>query len=113
MQLNSASGIQISSTDTAALRVDVFPKLIGNSETKLDLFVSLVDSEGLPTKAANDIKLEVFANSTKLQDSFDDKIETTPIIKKGEFGYHLTHDFTFVPRKQPVPVGDECFQYQP
>jgi hypothetical protein len=25
----------------------------------------------------------------------------------------LTHDFTFLPRKQAVPIGEECFQYQP
>ena len=113
LQLNSASSIQISSTEPAALKVNVFPKLIGYSETKIDLFVSLVDNEGLPTRAPNDIKLEIFSNSTRLQDSFDDKIEATPIIKKGEFYYQLGHGFTFLPKKQAVPQGDECLQYQP
>lgn len=113
LQLNSAASIQISSTEPAALKVNVFPKLIGHSETNIDIFVSLVDKEGLPTRAPNDIPLEIFSNSTRLQDSFDDKIETTPIIKKGEFYYQLHHDFTFLPRKQEVPQGDECLQYQP
>ena len=113
-QLNTAASIQISSTAPASVAINVFPKFIGHSEKKFDLFVNLLDSAGLPTVATDDIKLELFSNYTRLQDSLDDNIgPRDAIIKKGDFGYYARHDFTFLPPTQPAPHANECPQYRP
>ncbi len=113
-QLNTAASIQISSTAPASVAINVFPKLIGYSEKKIDLFVNLLDSAGLPTVATENINLELFSNYTRLQDSLDDNIGPKgAIIKKGDFGYYASHDFTFLPPVQPTPRANECPVYRP
>ncbi|HXV38884.1 MAG TPA: hypothetical protein VD699_04865 [Nitrosopumilaceae archaeon] len=113
-QLNTAAGIQISSTAPASVAINVFPKFIGYSEKKFDLFVNLLDSAGLPTVATDNIHLELFSNYTRLQDSLDDSIGPKgAIIKKGDFGFYERHDFTFLPPVQPTPRVNECPQYRP
>lgn len=113
-QLNTAASVQISSTAPASVAINVFPKIIGYSEKKFDLFVNLLDSAGLPTVATDDIKLELFSNYTRLQDSLDDSIgPRDAIIKKGDFGYYKRHDFTFLPPSQPASRANECPQYTP
>ena len=90
--LDTAKSISISSTLPDSLQLSVFPKLIpAEYGREVDIFVSVLDSEGNPTKAHHDILLEFFSNSQyPVGESLDDTMRAkTPVIKKGEFGYHL------------------------
>lgn len=56
--LDTAKSVKISSTLPTSLKIDVFPKLItAEVEKKLDIFVSVVDSDGNPTITPQDIEL--------------------------------------------------------
>ncbi|HET9008540.1 MAG TPA: hypothetical protein VFN17_00240 [Nitrosarchaeum sp.] len=93
--LDTAKSIKISSTLPTSLKIDVFPKLIpAEVEKKIDIFVSVVDSDGNPTITPEDIELNFFSND---QYSVGDKLDKTmkevkTIIKKGQFGYYLRQD---------------------
>ena len=90
--LDTAKSIKISSTLPTSLTIDVFPKLItAEVEKKLDIFVSVVDSDGNPTITPEDIELNFFSND---QYSVGDKLDETmkevkTVIKKGQFGFYL------------------------
>jgi len=93
--LDTAKSVKISSTLPTSLKIDVFPKLItAEVEKKLDIFVSVVDSDGNPTITPEDIELNFFSND---QYSVGDKLDITmkeikTVIKKGQFGYYLRQD---------------------
>ncbi|MCV0411658.1 hypothetical protein [Nitrosarchaeum sp.] len=90
--LDTAKSIKISSTLPASLTINVFPKLI-NADVKkqIDIFVSVVDSDGNPTITPEDIKLNFFSNDQySVGDKLDDTMkEVKTVIKKGQFGYYL------------------------
>lgn len=90
--LDTAKSVKISSTLPSSLAINVFPKLI-NADVKkqIDIFVSVVDSDGNPTITPEDIKLNFFSND---QYSVGDKLDKTmkevkTVIKKGQFGYYI------------------------
>ena len=93
--LDTAKSVKISSTLPTSLAIDVFPKLItAEVEKKLDIFVSVVDSDGNPTITPEDIELNFFSND---QYSVGDELDETmkkvnTVIKKGQFGYYLRQD---------------------
>ena len=95
--LDTAKSVKISSTLPTSLAIDVFPKLITADDfvgKKLDIFVSVVDSDGNPTITPEDIELNFFSND---QYSVGDKLDETmkevkTVIKKGQFGYYLRQD---------------------
>lgn len=93
--LDTAKSVKISSTLPTSLAIDVFPKLItAEVEKKLDIFVSVVDSDGNPTITPEDIELNFFSND---QYSIGDKLDETmkevkTVIKKGQFGYYLRQE---------------------
>ncbi len=93
--LDTAKSVKISSTLPTSLAIDVFPKLItAEVEKKLDIFVSVVDSDGNPTITPEDIELNFFSND---QYSVGDELDNTmkeikTVIKKGQFGYYLRQD---------------------
>ena len=93
--LDTAKSVKISSTLPTSLKIDVFPKLItAEVEKKIDIFVSVVDSDGNPTITPEDIELNFFSND---QYSVGDKLDITmkevkTVIKKGQFGYYLRQD---------------------
>lgn len=90
--LDTAKSIKISSTLPASLAINVFPKLI-NADVKkqIDIFVSVVDSDGNPTITPEDIELNFFSNDQySVGDKLDDTMkEIKTVIKKGQFGYYL------------------------
>ncbi|MBS3926563.1 MAG: hypothetical protein KGZ34_07745 [Nitrosarchaeum sp.] len=90
--LDTAKSIKISSTLPTSLAINVFPKLI-NADVKkqIDIFVSVVDSDGNPTITPEDIKLNFFSNDQySVGDKLDDTMkEVKTVIKKGQFGYYL------------------------
>ncbi|KAF6247818.1 hypothetical protein C6990_02920 [Nitrosopumilus sp. b3] len=95
--LDVAKSIEISSTLPTGLKLSVFPKLIpAEYDRTLDIFVTVVDSDGNPTKTHEDIELEFFSNEQFPIGDVLDKIskDETPIIKKGEFGYLLQEKFS-------------------
>src|SRR3989344_4573295 len=93
--LDTAKSVKISSTLPTSLAIDVFPKLItAEVEKKLDIFVSVVDSDGNPTITPEDIELNFFSNDQySVGDELDDTMkEVKTVIKKGQFGYYLRQD---------------------
>lgn len=93
--LDTAKSVKISSTLPTSLAIDVFPKLItAEVGKKLDIFVSVVDSDGNPTITPEDIKLNFFSNDQySVGDELDDTMkEVKTVIKKGQFGYYLRQD---------------------
>ena len=93
--LDTAKSVKISSTLPTSLKIDVFPKLItAEVEKKLDIFVSVVDSDGNPTITPQDIELNFFSNDQySVGDKLDDTMkEVKTVIKKGQFGYYLRQD---------------------
>ncbi|HSB83565.1 MAG TPA: hypothetical protein VLD64_03665, partial [Nitrosarchaeum sp.] len=90
--LDTAKSIKISSTLPASLKIDIFPKLIPADVKKpIDIFVSVVDSDGNPTITPTDIPLNFFSND---QYSIGNKLDNTmkeikTVIKKGQFGFYL------------------------
>jgi hypothetical protein len=91
-QLDTAKSIEITSTLPAALSINIYPYLIpAEIDRNLDIFVSVVDSNGDPTLADEDIPLKFFSNNQdfigeELDDAMD---ELNMVIKQGEFGYHF------------------------
>jgi hypothetical protein len=59
-------------------------------DRNIDLFVTVVDSNGEPTVANVDIPIKFFSNNQDfVGDELDDAMEETKmVIKKGEFGFH-------------------------
>jgi hypothetical protein len=93
--LDVAKNIKISSTLPAALHIDVFPKLVpAEIKRQVDIFVSVVDSDGNPTITPDDIPLKFFSNDNySVGDKLDDTMrELSPKIKKGQFGYYLRQE---------------------
>jgi len=89
--IDVAENIHITSSLPVALKIDVFPKLISaDAERTIDVFVSLVDSDGLPAVTPEDIQLELFSDENNVGSKLDDRMSTGDVvIKKGEFGYHF------------------------
>ena len=59
--LDVAKSVKISSTLPTAIQLSVYPELIpAEIDRTLDIFVTVVDSEGNPTKTPDDIPLEFF-----------------------------------------------------
>ena len=97
LSLDVAKSIQISSTLPTALQLSIFPKLIpAEVDRTLDIFVSVVDSEGNPTKTPVDIPLIFFSSvQYPIGDVLDKAGQSEkPLIKKGQFGYLLVEKFS-------------------
>ncbi|MFQ5475406.1 MAG: hypothetical protein ACE5DT_00055 [Nitrosopumilus sp.] len=95
--LDVAKSIKISSTLPTSLKLTVFPKLIpAEINRQLDIFVTVVDSEGNPTKTPDDIPLEFFSSEQyPIGENLANFVKSDkPMIKKGEFGYLLQEDFS-------------------
>ena len=98
--LDTVTTIDISQTQPASLKVYVFPDKVGLGEKTIDVFVTLSDATGNPTVASNDIKLEMFASSSGVQN-----IDSSgAVIKKGEFGYYMRQSILFF-SNQNVTIG--------
>jgi hypothetical protein len=96
--LDVAKSIQISSTLPTSLKLSIFPKLIpAEVDRILDIFVSVVDSDGNPTKTPNDIPLDFFSSEQYPIGENLDKISQLvekPMIKKDQFGYLLQQKYS-------------------
>ncbi|MEX0863151.1 hypothetical protein [Nitrosopumilus sp.] len=95
--LDVAKSIQISSTLPTGLKLSIFPKLIpAEIDRTLDIFVSVVDSDGNPTKTPNDIPLDFFSSEQYPIGENLDKFGKSekPMIKKDQFGYLLQQKYS-------------------
>ncbi len=95
--LDVAKSIKISSTLPTALQLSVYPKMIpAEIDRKLDIFVTVVDSEGNPTKTPHDIPLNFFSSEQYPIGEKLAKVVTSekPVIEKGEFGFLLQEKFS-------------------
>ena len=90
-EVDVAENIHITSSLPVALSIEVFPKQISaDAERTIDVFVSLVDSDGLPAVTPEDIPIELFSDDNKVGNKLDDRMKVGDVvIKKGEFGYHF------------------------
>jgi len=89
--IDVAENIEITSSLPVALSIEVFPKKISaDAERTIDVFVSLVDSDGLPAVTPEDVPIELFSDENNVGSKLDDRMKAGDvIIKKGEFGYHF------------------------
>jgi len=98
-QLDAIQNIAISSTFPTSLEIRVYPELIpAETDRDVDIFVSLLDSDGNPTVAHRDIPLDFFSDEQDyIGDDLDDTMEEAAmVIKKGEFGFHFTQDLDLI-----------------
>jgi hypothetical protein len=90
---DEAKEIRISSSLPSSLAVNIFPETVpATLKRDLDVIVTLKDSDGLPTLAQEDIKLQFFADDESITRQIDRLIKESQIngiIKKGEFSYRL------------------------
>ncbi len=95
--LDIAKSIKISSTLPTALKLTIHPKLVpAEIDRTLNIFVSVVDSDGNPTKTPKDIPLDFFSSEQYPIGENLDKISKSqkPIIKKDQFGYMLQQKYS-------------------
>ena len=98
-QLDAVRNIQVSSTFPTELDIMIYPELIpAETDRTLDIFVSLLDSEGNPTVAHRDILLDFFSDEQDyVQEDLDDTMdEIRTVIKKGEFGFNLNQNLDLI-----------------
>ncbi|MGI0097966.1 MAG: hypothetical protein ACREAJ_06220, partial [Nitrosopumilaceae archaeon] len=89
--IDTSDNIEITSSLPVALAINVFPKQISADVNRnIDVFVSLVDSDGLPAVTPVDVTLELFSDEDVVGRKLDDRMKNTDvIIKTGEFGYYF------------------------
>jgi hypothetical protein len=98
--LSTVTNVEISQTQPASLKVYVFPDKVGLNENTIDIFVGVIDANGQPTLAADDIDLELFSSAYQLT-----SISNVPaVIKKGEFGFYTRQYMNFY-SGQNVTIG--------
>lgn len=106
---DEAKEIKISSSLPSSLAVNIFPeKVPATLKRDLDVIVSLVDSDGLPTLAQEDIKIEFFSDDVSINNQIDRKIKEESLnglIRKGEFSYHFTQRLDFFKENQTITIG--------
>lgn len=106
---DEAKEIKISSSAPASLAVHIFPEQIPATLTRdIEIIVSLIDSDGLPTLAQQDVKLEFFSDDVSVDNQLDKKIKEQSLdglIRKGEFSYHFSPSLDFFKENQTITIG--------
>ncbi|TBR10753.1 MAG: hypothetical protein EPO62_02970 [Candidatus Nitrosotenuis sp.] len=106
---DEAKEIKISSSLPSSLQVNIFPdKVPATLKRDIDIVVSLVDSDGLPTFAQNDVKLQFFSDDQSVGNQIDRTIKESQlsgIIKKGEFSYHFRQKVDLQDENKTITIG--------
>jgi hypothetical protein len=106
---DEAKQIKISSSLPASLSVNIFPERMPSAlKRDVEVIVTLIDSDGLPTLAQEDVKVEFFSDDAAINNQIDRKIKEESIkgiIKKGEFSYRFTPKLDFFKENQTVSIG--------
>ncbi|MFI5405531.1 MAG: hypothetical protein ACHQ1D_03340 [Nitrososphaerales archaeon] len=89
--IDTSENIEITSSLPVALAINVFPEQISADVNRnIDVFVSLVDSDGLPAVTPVDVTLELFSDEDVVGRKLDDRMKDADVvIKTGEFGYYF------------------------
>ena len=122
LNLRSAKDLGITSSLATGLVVNVFPQIVAKEiDRNIDIIVSLIDAEGNPTLAQEDIPLEFFSDNTYVGnriDDFMDESATNGVIKKGDFSYHfrqklslnnLGSEIIVGASTEGLGIGSDCF----
>jgi len=99
--LDTVTNVDVTQTQPASLRVQVFPERVSLTEQTIDVFVGLVDEDGNPTLAPEDIHLDMFSSSIKLSTIED----ISAVIKKGEYGFYHRQSMHLTEGDQEISVG--------
>jgi len=106
---DEAKQIKISSSLPASLSVNIFPERVPSTlKRDIEVIVTLIDSDGLPTLAQDDVKVEFFSDDASINNQIDRKIKEESIkgiIKKGEFSYRFTPRLDFFKENQTISIG--------
>ncbi|MEO9309242.1 MAG: hypothetical protein ABI337_03000 [Nitrososphaera sp.] len=107
--IDEAKEIKISSSLPSSLKINVFPeKIPATLKRDLDVIVTLVDSDGLPTLAQEDVKLDFFSDDESLNNQIDRKIKDDNLdttIKKGEFSYRFSQRLDLFKENTTITIG--------
>jgi hypothetical protein len=107
--IDEAREIKISSSLPSSLAVNIFPqKVPATLKRDLDVIVTLVDSDGLPTLAQEDVKLDFFSDDESINNQIDRKIKDNSLsttIKKGEFSYRFSQRLDLFKENMTVSIG--------
>ena len=99
--LDTVTNVDVTQTQPASLRVQVFPEQVAPTEQTIDVFVGLVDEDGEPTLAPEDIHLDMFSSSIKLSTIED----IDAVIKKGEYGFYHRQSMHLTEGDQEISIG--------
>ena len=96
--IDTSENIEITSSLPVALAINIFPEQISADVNRnIDVFVSLVDSDGLPAVTPVDVTLELFSDEDAVGRKLDDRMKNTDVvIKTGEFGYYFREKMNLV-----------------
>ena len=109
LNLRSAEDIRVTSSLATGLKVNVYPQIVAREvDRNIDIIVSLVDNEGNPTIAQEDIQLEFFSDDVYVGDQIDDFMKETAsrgVIKKGDFSYHFRQEISTNQLRSEIIIG--------
>ena len=109
LNMHTAENIKISSSLPTGLQVHVFPQIIAKElDRNIDIIVSLVDSEGFPALAQEDVHLQFFADNTYVGERIDetmDESRSNGVIKKGDFSFHFREELNLNNRGNEITIG--------
>ena len=109
LNMHTAENIKITSSLPTGLKVNVFPQILAKvHEQNIDIIVSLIDSDGFPALAQEDVRLEFFADNIYVGEQIDDTMDesrTNGVIKKGDFSYHFREDLNLNNQGDEVTLG--------
>lgn len=109
LDLHTAENIKISSSLPTGLKVNVFPQIIPKvHEQNIDVIISLVDSDGFPALAQENVRLEFFSDNAYVGEQIDETMaEATNngIIKKGDFSFHFREKLNLNNQGDEITIG--------
>ncbi|MCZ6582020.1 MAG: hypothetical protein O6761_02470, partial [Thaumarchaeota archaeon] len=114
--LDTFSNINIFSSLPSQLQITVFPeRVIQKFDREISFFVSVLDEDGNPVVATNDIPLEIFSNLVELDDELKKSFENSPpIIRAGDWGFYHNEDrlfFNEITDRNFVGAGSKGFGF--
>ncbi|HEU03545.1 MAG TPA: hypothetical protein ENH95_00240, partial [Nitrosopumilus sp.] len=109
LNIHTAEDIKITSSLPTGLKVNVFPQIVAKElDRNIDIVVSLIDSQGFPALAQEDVYLEYFADNTYVGEQIDETMKearTNGIIKKGDFSYHFREELNLNNQGKEITIG--------
>lgn len=109
---DEAKQIKISSSLPASLSVNIFPERVPSTlKRDIEVIVTLIDSDGLPTLAQDDVKVEFFSDDASINNQIDRKIKEESIkgiIKKANSATDSRQDWIF--QRKPDNINRCCNQ---